>query len=157
LKDNVKDGFYEPNDGIPHEYVKVRDSNIESSNKKTKLEKTAKTKKKKPSFSTRCYNYNNGGICTEKTDNLFTLPKEVDSRGLLNAYYHKQRANVRISTRPQKFFKPPEVSTDFYYENFEVFSEFPEFDLANHVVVGGCFDTNRHTIQQQIGCKNFTN
>lgn len=73
-----------------------------------------------------------------------------------NAFRHNRKANVRISTRRQRFSKPPEVATDFYYEFDEIFRHFEEFDLPSYVIVDGCYDTNKHTIQKQIDCRNFS-
>jgi hypothetical protein len=73
-----------------------------------------------------------------------------------NSFLHKERSKVRVATRRQKFFKPPEISTDFFNQFPEFFSEFPEFKLNEHLVVEGCYDTNKHTIQEQMNCKNFS-
>lgn len=69
------------------------------------------------------------------------------------SFFHKKKSNVRISTRSRRFSKPPEVSTDFFHEFNELFKN---FDLDKHVIADGCFETNKHTLQDQINCKNFT-
>lgn len=111
----------------------------------------SKKKKKKFSHSHKSYVFNEvGTVACER--------REGDSLKVNNftSFKHKKKANVRSSTRPQGFNKPPEVCTDFYFENDEVFSNFKEFNLDEHLIVHGCYDTNFHTIQKQIDCKNFS-
>lgn len=56
------------------------------------------------------------------------------------------KINVRKGTRPQGYFKSPQNAFDFYNQNKKVFDNY-EVDLNKNVVVSGCFDTNKHTIQ----------
>jgi len=80
----------------------------------------------------------------------------------INCFKHKETSNVRVGTRPQKFDRPPECNTDFFFQFTKVFEELnsrevldEKFELNRHVIVDGCFDTNKHVIQAQMDCKNF--
>jgi hypothetical protein len=91
------------------------------------------------------------------TPALIREEKSLFSPDGVNSFRHKEKSDVRIGTRKQKTFQPPEVATDFTSSFPELFSSFEEFDLTKHCVVEGCFESNRHTIQAQMDCKNFNN
>lgn len=139
LEKHWKDTFYEGNVGIPGRYAEERDK------------KTNKGFSKGFHVSNNSYVFNNCGT-------VATIKKKGPSLKVNNftSFKHKKKANVRISTRPQRFSKPPEVCTDFVFEHHEVFKNFDDFNLDEHIIVSGCYDTNRHTIQKQIDCKNFS-
>jgi hypothetical protein len=140
-----RSSYYEGDVGIPNEYKEMRDSGF-------KTEITPGDKRKRKYKGKGSYIINNVGTIgfSKHVADKFN----VDG---VNSFFHKRKANVRESTRPQRFCKPPEISTDFYCENQEFFNNFPEFDLYNHITVSGNFETNKHTIQQQIDCRNFSN
>lgn len=126
------------------EGLKEPDINNEARNKRREeLKRLKESKKKKNKMSSS----NCGTIAkVKRKGNDFTVDGE-------NYFFHKRKSNVRISTRSQRFSKPPEVSTDFFFEFNEIFEE---FNLDKHVITDGCFDTNKHTLQDQISCRNFT-
>jgi hypothetical protein len=142
---HCRDNFSEGEVGLPSKYKEMRDSPF-----KTKL--NGKKTKKKKKIGKGSYVINNVGTVGFSRVNDSKI--YVDG---LNAFKHSKKSNVRESTRPQRFNKPPEIATDFYSENFDVFKNFSDFDLLDHVTVSGNFETNRHTIQQQINCRNFGN
>lgn len=57
------------------------------------------------------------------------------------------KIHIRKGTRPQTYFKAPQNAFDFYNMNKEVFDAYA-FDLNKSVVVNGCYETNRHTLEQ---------
>jgi hypothetical protein len=154
LNDNISDTFHECDCGIPGEYIKIRDNVTEKGFIPNRKKNRSKFRKQK----SRTFKHINDSIYSvydEKPD--ITIAKESDDVTKQNSFLHKKKANVRVSTRLQKFSKPPEVSTDFYFENYDIFKNFENFELSKHLIVEGCYDTNRHTIQLQSDCKNFNN
>lgn len=140
-----KSKFKNPDVGVPKTYIKGL---------KRMTEEVSKTRRAKSTkrFVERSYSYKYNDLYTpylEYSDTpLFTVDNE-------NAFKHKTKSDVRIATRRQRWFKPPEVATDFYNMFPELFNSFEEFNLNNHCVVEGCFESNRHTIQEQMDCSNF--
>lgn len=138
VEDNVESKFLQPNVGIPREHVRRR---------RSRLRPKKFGKRNYPS-----YVFDQGMVAkkNEKRKRLF------DCDGV-NAFYNNVASDVRVNAQPQSFMKPPECATNFYYNNEDVFNEVDnEFILEDHVVSRGGFETNRHTIQRQIDCRNFS-
>lgn len=154
LKNNYNVGFKNPSVGVPKFYSNAYKSFDSKNNKKIRKKGFKREKRLETSYN---YIYNDyGDVCRETADGpLFICDNE-------NSWLHKEKSDVRISTRRQRFSKPPEICTDFFYEFNEIFKgintadgEAKDFKLDEHVVVDGCFDTNKHTLQEQMDCKNF--
>lgn len=64
-----------------------------------------------------------------------------------NSFTSVNKAKIRIGTRPQQYKKAPEPASTFFNYNRSLF-ESNEVDLDKAVVVSGCFDTNRVTLQR---------
>lgn len=145
IKKYAHDPFTNPSEGIPKTYVESL-----KNTKEIRKKKTQQTRGKGFSKKTSTFVYNEllypGLEITE--GKLF----KVDGK---NAFKHREKSDVRIGTRDQRFNFPPEVASDFYNLFPDLFSENEEFDLNRHIVVSGCFETNRHTIQAQMECNNF--
>lgn len=146
LHEHHRSSFRNPSVGSPTEYIKSYDKMSSRVKRKKSAKKTRKVKKQR----SYCYKYNELLTpCLEYSDTpLF----KTDGK---NAFRHKTLSDVRVSTRRQKSFRAPEVATDFYNSYPELFSGIDEFNLNNHCVVEGCFESNRHTIQAQMDLSNF--
>jgi hypothetical protein len=138
-------GYTESELGIPKEYIRMRDKKLPV------VSTSVQNNKKKKNHRRGTYIFNKHAMIA--TESKRGPQFKFDG---VNAFRHKKKSNVRVSTRGQRFSKPPEISTDYYFELDNVFKNFDEFDLSSHVVVDGNFETNKVTIQQQIDCRNFT-
>jgi len=146
LRSNCNSSFKNPEVGVPNFYKKIH-SKVNTI--RDSKDFTNSNRKKRKSVNYKYVFNKNGLISRDKFEgDLF----DVDG---LNVFKHKELSDVRTSTRPQKFSRPPEISTDFIHQFPELFSEFNEFDIDKHLIVEGCFDSNRHTIQAQMNCRNF--
>jgi hypothetical protein len=157
LKKHRKDSYYEPFLGKHAEYIKIlKDKEILGRNSRSVHSKASKSVRSGDSVRKQLsrrkgfdYVFKNG-LVTERERFSPTFKHDGE-----NSFRHKKKSNVRISTRKQRFFKPPEVATDFYHQHQSVFKNFEDFDLDKHVVVEGCYDTNKHVLAQQVDCRNF--
>lgn len=145
VAENAHAEFKNPPVGVPKTYIKAH-RKIKT-NKRKKKNKTSKIKKGNKSYA---YKYND-----HLTPYLHYSKDKLFSTDNVSSFLHKRKSDVRVGTRRQRFFKPPEVATDFYNSFPELFNQFEDFDLNRHFVVEGCFETNRHTIQEQMHCTNF--
>jgi hypothetical protein len=145
IETNAYSKFENPTIGIPKVYTKAFSKYKRKTSKTKKIEKKVKFSKKTSEF---VYNKNLTPCIVKKDKNLF----EVDN---INSFKHKILSDVRVSTRRQKVSRPPEICTDFFNSFPELFNGIEDFNLNKHCVVEGCFETNRHTIQAQMNCKNF--
>lgn len=67
--------------------------------------------------------------------------------GINSKFYGKHA--IRNNTRRQKFLKNHLTSSVFYNHFQDVFDDY-EVDVDRNVVVQGCWETNRHTLQRQM-------
>lgn len=108
-----------------------------------------KCKKKKKSKRTRYdYVFYNGRLLKIKNFNKYEFNVKGTSAKFLGIH------NVRMGNRPQRYNKPHILGTDFYHCNADIFNHFG-IDVSDDCIVNGNFETNKHTIQEQMDRKNF--
>ena len=85
---------------------------------------------------------------------LVTSDEKIFQTDGINSITSHRKSKIRIGTRPQYYRKPPEPASMFFHANTKLFDS-NGIDLDKAVIVNGCYDTNRVTLERtavpQIG------
>jgi hypothetical protein len=113
--------------------------------KKKRKKKIQKKREKRKELVYKFYNKRLVKEYIEKDSEFITNNKSSKYLGV---------SNIRFGNRPQQYSKPNILGIDFYHTNESVFKGF-DLDISDDVVVCGNFETNKHTLQEQMDRLNF--
>lgn len=120
--------------------------NTIKSNSVNNLSKALKFKTSdKSNTSGKSYSYilRNGRLC-RMSSGADTKIFKTDG---INSFIAKRKSKIRIGSRPQNYRKAPEPALAFYNSNKPILDSF-EVDVNKAVIIDGCFDTNKVTLQR---------
>lgn len=113
-----------------------------------KFYKRRKKKKKKRRKGRIVYRYYNGRLLKCYDNSKYEFNTYNNSAKFMGLHA------IRNGNRPQTYNKPNIFGVDFYHTNKPIFENF-DIDISDDIIVNGNFETNKHTIQEQMDGVNY--